>query len=100
MDDPAYLDLRAADEDLDDPDLDEDPWDDPPPEVDAEELAAEADRITGELAREAALLAGLGLTGAIAAQAASAAGRRGPGMPGSADRVPGISVSRAAGFAS
>src|SRR5579859_6770274 len=99
MDDPAYLALRAADEDLDDPDL-ADP-EDPPPEVDAEELAAEADRITGELAREAVLLAGLGLTGAVAAQAAATAGgRRGPGMPGSADRVPGVSVSRAAGFAS
>ncbi len=96
MDDPEYLALRAADEDLDDPEL-EDPEDAPPPEVDDGELAAEADRITGELAREAVLLARLGLTGAMAA---SAAGRRGPGMPGSADRVPGISVSRAAGFAS
>src|SRR5579871_3866585 len=100
MDDPAYLALRAAGEDLDDPDLDEDLKDDPPPEADEGELAAEADRITGELAREAVLLARLGLTGAMAAQAASAGGRRGPGMPGSAARVPGISVSRAAGFAS
>jgi hypothetical protein len=99
MDDPAYLALRAAGEDLDDPDLD-DPWDDPPPEVDDGELAAEADRITSELAREAALLARLGLTGTVAAEAAALAGRRGPGMPGSAARVPGISVSRAAGFAS
>src|SRR5579859_2654093 len=99
MDDPAYLTLRAAGEDLDDPDL-ADPEDDPPAEVDDGELAAEADRITGELAREAVLLAGLGLTGAVAADAAALAGRRGPGMPRSADRVPGISVSRAAGFAS
>src|SRR5579872_3255802 len=98
MDDPAYLALRAADEDLDDSDL-ADP-EDPPPEVDDGELAGEADRITSELAREAALLARLGLTGAMAAEAAALAGRRGPGMPGSADRVPGISVSRAAGFAS
>src|SRR5579871_6466258 len=100
MDDPAYLALRAAGEDLDDPDLDEDLKDDPPPEADEGELAAEADRITGELAREAVLLARLGLAGVMAAQAASAGGRRGPGMPGSAARVPGISVSRAAGFAS
>ena len=61
-----------------------------PPEVDTEELAGEADRITGELAREAVLLAGLGLTAAMAAEAAVAAGRRGPGMPGSAHRVPGV----------
>ena len=60
MDDPAYLALRAAGEDLDDPDLDEDPEDDPPPQIDDGELAAEADRITGELAREAVLLARLG----------------------------------------
>ncbi|HEV2252412.1 MAG TPA: hypothetical protein VGS06_04395, partial [Streptosporangiaceae bacterium] len=55
MDDPAYLALRAADEDPGDPDLDadpEDPEDAPPPEADPAELAAEADRITGELARE------------------------------------------------
>jgi Domain of unknown function (DUF222) len=100
MDDPAYLALRAADEDLDNPDLSEDLEDAPPPEVDPDELAGEADRITGELAREAVLLARLGLTGAMAADAAAAAGRRGPGMPGSAHRVPGISASRAAGFAS
>jgi hypothetical protein len=104
MDDPAYLALRAADEDLcgPGPDLDEDPQDPedaPPPEAGPEELAAEADRITGELAREAVLLAGLGLTAARAAEAAAAAGRRGPGMPGSAARVPGVPVSRAAGFA-
>jgi hypothetical protein len=103
MDDPAYLALRAADEDPGDPDLDEgpgDPEDAPLPEADPEELAAEADRITGELAREAVLLDGLGLTAAVAAEAASAAGRRGPGMPGSAHKVPGVSASRAAGFAS
>ncbi|HEV2255012.1 MAG TPA: hypothetical protein VGS06_17655, partial [Streptosporangiaceae bacterium] len=99
MDDPAYLALRAADADLGDPDLDEDPEEDPP-EADPAELAAEADRITAGLAREAVLLASAGLTAAVAAQAAAAAGRRGPGMPGSAHKVPGVSVSRAAGFAS
>jgi uncharacterized protein DUF222 len=95
MDDPAYLAARDSD-----PDLDDEPDDALPLDLDHDELAAEADRITGELAREAVLLAGLGLTAAMAAEAAAAAGRRGPGMPGSAHRVPGVSVSRAAGFAS
>src|SRR5580704_17517030 len=79
MDDPVYLAMRAEDEDPGDPDLD-DPDDDPPPDVDPGELAAEADRITGEEAREAAVLAGAGLTAAVAADAAAAAGRRGPGI--------------------
>ena len=51
MDDPAYLALRAAGEDPGDLDLD-DPDDDPPPDVGPEELAAEAERITAEQARE------------------------------------------------
>ena len=100
MDDPAYLALRAGDEDPGDPGVDEDPDDAPPPDVDPGELAAEADRITGEQAREAAVLAGAGLTAAVAADAASAAGRRGPGMPGSAQSFPGVYASRASGFAS
>ncbi|HEV2260276.1 MAG TPA: hypothetical protein VGS06_44790, partial [Streptosporangiaceae bacterium] len=100
MDDPAYLALRAADEDPGGLGLDEDPDDAPPPEVDEGELAAEAERITGELAREAAVLAGAGLTAAVAADAAAAAGRRGPGMPGSARPVAGVYASRASGFAS
>src|SRR5580692_9235363 len=99
MDDPVYLAMRAEDEDPGDPDLD-DPDDDPPPDVDPGELAAEADRIAGEEAREAAVLAGAGLTAAVAADAAAAAGRRGPGMPGSAHPVPGVYASRASGFAS
>jgi Domain of unknown function (DUF222) len=100
MDDPAYLALRAGDEDPGDPGLDEDPEDAPPPEVDPGELAAEADRITAEQAREAAVLAQAGLTAAVAADAAAAAGRRGPGMPGSARPVPGVYASRASGFGS
>src|SRR5271156_2882253 len=99
MDDPAYLALRAGDEDPADLGLDEDPDDAPPPDVEEQELAAEAERITGEQAREAALLAGAGLTAAVAAGAAAAAGRRGPGMPGSAHPVPGVYASRASGFA-
>ena len=102
MDDPAYLAGRTGDEDPGDPDpnlgLDEDPEDVPPPDVDPAELAGEAERITGELAREAAVLAGAGLTAAVAADVA-AAGRRGPGMPGSAHPVPGVYSSRASGFA-
>jgi hypothetical protein len=94
MDDPAYLAARAEDTDLDD-----EPGSAPPLDIDEAELAAEAERIAGEQAREAALLAGLGLTAAVAADAAAAAGRRGPGMPGSAESVPGVYASRASGFA-
>jgi Domain of unknown function (DUF222) len=101
MDDPAYLAGRAGDEDpAGGLDLDEDPEDAPPPDVDPEELAAEAERIAAEEARESALLAGAGLTAAMAADAAAAAGRRGPGMPGSAHPVPGVYASWASGFAS
>jgi hypothetical protein len=101
MDDPAYLAGRPGDEDrAGGLDLDEDPEDAPPPEVDPGELAAEAERITAEEAREAAVLAGAGLTAAVAADAAAAAGRRGPGMPGSAESFPGVYAGRASGFAS
>ena len=99
MDDPAYLALRAADEDPGDLDR-EDPDDDPPPDVDPAELAAEAERITADQARAAEVAARLGLTAAVAADAATAAGRRGPGMPGSAESFPGVYASRASGFAS
>jgi hypothetical protein len=99
MDDPAYLALRAADEDPGDLDLD-DPDDDPPPDVDPEELATEAERITADRARAAEVAARLGLTAAMAADAAAAAGRRGPGMPGSAESFPGMYASPASGFAS
>jgi hypothetical protein len=99
MDDPAYLALRAGDEDPGDLDLD-DPDDDPPPEVEPGELAAEADRISADQARAAEVAARLGLTAAMAADAAAAAGRRGPGMPGSAESFPGVYASRASGFGS
>jgi hypothetical protein len=98
MDDPAYLALRAADEDPGDPD--QDPEDAPPPDVDPGELAAEAERISADQARAAEVAARLGLTAAMAADAAAAAGRRGPGMPGSAESFPGVYASRASGFAS
>src|SRR5580704_19036487 len=99
MDDPAYLAMRAADEDPGDLDL-EDPDDDPPPDADPGELAAEAARIACDQERSAAVMAGLGLTAAMAADAAAALGRRGPGMPGSAESFPGVYASRASGFAS
>ena len=89
MDDPAYLALRAADEDPGDLEDLDDPDDAPPPEVDPEDLAAEAERITADQARAAEVAARLGLTAAVAADAAAAAGRRGPGMPGSAQSFPG-----------
>src|ERR1700677_3142467 len=95
MDDPAYLAMRAADEDPDDP---EDPEDAPPPDVDDDELTAGADQITADQARRAAVLARLGLTAAMASDAAAVTGRRGPGMPGSAEPFPGVYTSRASGF--
>ncbi len=76
MDDPAYLTLRAADEGPGDPDLDEDPEDAPPPEVDEAGAGRRGGPDHRDLAREAALLASLGLTAAMAAEAAAAAGRR------------------------
>ena len=99
MDDPAYLALRAEDEDPGDLDL-EDPDDDPPPDVDDGELIAEAAQIAADQDRAAAVMARLGLTAAMAADAAAGYGRRGPGMPGSAESFPGVYASRASGFAS
>ena len=99
MDDPAYLAMRAADTDPGDLDLD-DPDDDPPPDVDDGELAAEAAEMIAAQGRAAAVMAKLGLTAAMAADAAAAFGRRGPGMPGSAQSFPGVFISRASGFAS
>jgi Domain of unknown function (DUF222) len=100
MDDPAYLTMRAADEDPGDLGLDEDPDDAPPPDADQAELATEANEIIAAQERVAAVMARLGLTAAMAADAAAAVGRRGPGMPGSAQSFPGVYVSRASGFAS
>jgi len=60
MDDPAYLAMRAGDEDSGFLSLDEDPDDAPPPDVDDGELAAEAERVTAGEARISAVLARLG----------------------------------------
>jgi hypothetical protein len=100
MDDPAYLAARPVDGDPGDLDLYEDPEDAPPPDVDPEELTAGADQITADQARLAAVLARLGLTAAMASDAAAVTGRRGPGMPGSAEPFPGVYASRASGFGS
>lgn len=67
-----------AAEDPGDLGLDGDPGDGPPPEVDPGELAGEADRISGDLAREAAVLAGAGLT---AASSLSESKTHRPGAP-------------------
>ncbi len=99
MNDPAYLAMRAEDEDPGDLDL-ADPGDDPPPDVDDGELAAEAAEMIAAEGRAAAVMARLGLTAAMAADAAVALGRRGPGMPGSAQSFPGVYASRSSGFAS
>jgi len=96
MDDPAYLAVRAEDEDPGDLDPDEDPDNDPPPGLDdaeLEALIAEAREMTADQARR-------GHTAVLAAMAAEAGGRRGPGMPGSAESFPGEYASPAAGFAS
>jgi hypothetical protein len=69
MDDPAYLGLRAGDEDPGDLGLDVDPDDAPPPDVDPGELPAEAERISADRARAAEVAARLGLTAAMAADA-------------------------------
>ncbi len=52
------------------------------------ELIAEAAEIIAAQERVAAVLARLGLTGALAAGTAAGCGRRGPGMPGSAQTFP------------
>src|SRR5579863_5151079 len=96
MDDPAYLALRAEDVE----ECGEDSEDEPPPDVADGELAAVADQIARDQARLAVTAARLGMTGALAAGTAAGWGRRGPGMPGSAESFPGVYASRASGFAS
>ena len=100
--DEAYLAAMAEDEDPGDPDLYEDPDNAPPADLDDAQLAAlivEAREITADQARAAEAAARLGTTGLLAAIGALAAGRRGPGMPGSVQSFPGEYASPAAGFA-
>jgi hypothetical protein len=101
--DEAYLAAMADDEDPGDTEEYEDPDNAPPAGLDDAELAAliaEAREITAAQARAAADMARLGHTAALAAAGAELAGRRGPGMPGSAQCFPGEYASPAAGFAS
>ncbi len=97
----ACLAARWSEDERADPDRCPDPDGPPVPgEVDLDVIEAECREITADEARAAALAARLGTTGALAAAAARAAGRRGPGLPGSADRFPGEYPGPAAGFAS
>ena len=73
------------------------------PDLDDHELAAllaEAREMTADQARAAEAAARLGQTAVLAALGAMLTGRRGPGMPGSAQTFPGEDASPAAGFAS
>ena len=101
--DEAYLAAMAEDEYPGDADLYEDPDNAPPAGLDDTELAAliaAARENAEDRARVAGAAARLGQTATLAAVGAVAAGRRGPGMPGSAASFPGDSGSQAAGFAS
>ena len=84
--DEAYLAALAEEDEPDDPDLYQDPDNAPPPGMDDAQLAeliAEARQVPEDQAAAAWL-----------------AGRRGPGMPGSARRFPGVCAGPAAGFGS
>jgi hypothetical protein len=103
MDDPAYLAARAEDDYPGDLDEYADPDNAPPPDLDDAELdalLAGAREITADRARAAEAAAQLGHTTVLAALEAVSAGRRGPGMPGSAQSLAGEYASPAAGFAS
>jgi hypothetical protein len=101
--DEAYLAAVADDEDPGDPEEYEDPDHASPPGLDdagLEALMAEAREITADQLRAAEAAARSGHTAALAAVGAVLAGRRGPGMPGSAESSPGEYASPAGGFAS
>jgi hypothetical protein len=99
MDDDAH----AEDEDSGDPDEYQDPDNAPPPGLDdthLEALLAESGEITADQARAAEAAARSGHAAVLAAVGAIVTGRRGPGMPGSAQSFPGEDASPAAGIAS
>jgi Domain of unknown function (DUF222) len=101
--DEAYLAALADDEDPGDPDEAEDPDNAPPSGLDDAELEAliiAARQVTADQAQAAEEAARCGQTAVRAALGAVCAGRRGPGMPGSAQSFPGEYASPAAGFAS
>ena len=100
---PEWMDdAHASDEDPGDLEEYEDPDNAPPPGLDDEQLAAllaEAREVTADQARAAEAAARRGQTAVLAALQAVSGGRRGPGMPGSAQSFPGEYPSPAAGFA-
>jgi Domain of unknown function (DUF222) len=101
--DEAYLAAVAGDEYPGDLEEYEDPDHAPPPGLDdaeLEALIAEAREITADQVRAADAAARSGHTAALAAVGAVLTGRRGPGMPGSAESFLGEYASPAAGFAS
>jgi Domain of unknown function (DUF222) len=101
--DQDYLAAAADDEDPGDLDEYEDPDNTPPPGLDDFELEAligEAGRAAADRVRAAGAAARSGQAGVRAALEAMCGGRRGPGMPGSAESFPGEDPSPAAGFAS
>src|ERR1700733_1793376 len=100
--DEAYLAAMAEDEYPGDLDEYEDPGNAPPAGLDDAELAAliaGARQVAAEQARAEAAETRLGLTGLLAMTDSVAAGRRGPGMPGSAGSLRGEFPGAAAGFA-
>jgi hypothetical protein len=93
----------ARDEDPGDPEDYRDPDNAPPSGLDDRELAvllAQTREVSAAEAGAEAMRAALGQTAVMAAVEAVAAGRRGPGMPGSAEIYPGEHASPAAGFGS
>ena len=102
---PEWMDedAHADDEDPGDPDLYQDPDNAPPAGLDdaeLEALLAEAREAAEDQARAAAVMGRLGHSAVLATVGSIVTGRRGPGMPGSAQAFPGEDPSPAAGFAS
>ena len=93
MDEPGYLAAQCEDDPGDGERAEyEDPDNAPPRGMDDAQLAAliaEAREFTAGQAEAEAEMARAGLAGVRAALGSVAAGRRGPGMPGSASRFPG-----------
>ena len=83
----------GPDEEYGDPGHPAMPWD-----LDVAAIWAETGTLAAEDAADAGDLARRGLLGELAAADAGIRGRRGPGQPGSARRVPGSSGSPAGGF--
>ena len=103
MDEPGYLAAQAEDDPGEFVEEYEDPDNAPPPGLDDAQLAAliaAAREVTAEQEAAAAEMARAGHTGVLGAVASVLSGRRGPGMPGSAQTFPGEYTSRASGFAS